>query len=244
MREVWRRAASAGLAILVVAALAVTGAGGMARPDSRPAPAAVHADLPAGRGILFIGASYTAGLGAHPSTDGYTYLLGRELGQPVAVDAASGSGFVNPGPRHRGTFAERIARLPAGLDPTLVLLQGGRNDTFCSQRVLRAAVSHTLSLARHRFRHADLAVLGPIPATLPIRPNVRQVDSVLEQAARSQHVIFIDAIAEGWITPRDVRRFAGRVPGHPNDAGYAFIAHHVASDVAATLHLPTARVDA
>jgi lysophospholipase L1-like esterase len=227
----WRRAVLPGLAAVLAAA--------MINVTDHPATPAHYAEFPAARGILFVGASYTAGLGAHPRTDGYAYLVGRYLGRRVDIDAVPGSGFVNPGPRHQGTFADRIARLPAGLDPAVVVLQGGRNDSGRSERVLRDAVLKTVSIARHRFPHAQLAILGPIPAALPVTARVRDVESLLQQVARSQHVIFIDAIAQGWITPRDVHRFAGPVPGHPNNAGYAFIAQRVAADLAVALHLPT-----
>ncbi|TAM88932.1 MAG: SGNH/GDSL hydrolase family protein [Jatrophihabitans sp.] len=214
-------------------------AGSRIAPDESPGPAPRRVPLLApGARILFVGASYTAGLGANPATDGYAYLVGRYLHRPVSIDAVPGSGFVNPGPRDGGTFAERIARLPASLDPGLVVLQGGRNDAGCSRLRLWRAALQTVELARHRFRHARLAFLGPVPGRLPVHRSVREVEAVLQEVARDQNVIFIDAIAQGWITRQNVAGFAGPVPDHPNNAGYAFIARRVADDLAAALDLP------
>jgi lysophospholipase L1-like esterase len=220
--------AALGLGAVAAALIVAT----VVRPAAEVSPA-IPTGAPAhradGGGIVFVGASYTAGLGAHPHTDGYAYLVGRDLGEPVEVDAISGTGFTNSGPRHQGTFDDRIRHLPRDWSPHLLVLQGGRNDVGWPVARLGPAVADTLTEARSRFPQAGLAVIGPIPGTLPISPALRAVNRVLAGVCRSDHVLFIDAIGQGWISPDNVRRFAGSVPQHPNNAGYAYIASHVAA---------------
>jgi lysophospholipase L1-like esterase len=181
--------------------------------------------------ILFLGASYTWGLGAIPHTAGYAYQVGRDLGWPVLVDGASGTGFLNPGLHDQGTFADRVTRASTAFDPGLVVLQGGRNDIGYPPARLREAVVRTVQLARDRFRHAQVALLGPIPAELPISRGTAVVDEQLRAAARAARAPYIDPVAEGWMTPANVIAYAGPVPLHPNNAGYAFIAGRLTADI-------------
>src|ERR1700744_334068 len=107
----------AGTVVIVVALIVTAGLVLAGRPDStivartvaahRPG-AAESAPAPA-RPILFVGASYTRGIGATPETEGYAYVTGRELHRPFVVDGQPGTGFVNPGPDHQGVFARPMA---------------------------------------------------------------------------------------------------------------------------------------
>jgi acyl-CoA thioesterase-1 len=182
--------------------------------------------------ILFVGASYTYGLGATPHTEGYAYQVGRDLGWPVQVAGVAGTGFLNPGPHHQGTFAQRLAGTPRSFDPGLIVLQGGRNDIPYPTAELRTAVTHTIALARARFPQARVALLGPIPVTAPVGPGARRVADVMRQACAAQGAVFIDPIAEGWITAANAVGFQGNVPDHPNNLGYAFIADRLSDDIA------------
>ena len=181
--------------------------------------------------LLVVGASYTQGLGAVPVTNGYAYLVGRQLAWPTTVAGASGTGFLNRGPQHQGTFGERIARLPRAPQPGLVLVQCGRNDIGYPDATLRAAVAQTVAGIRARYPGAQIVFLGSIPGQAPAPPSVHGVDGLLRDEARRLKVPFIDPIAEQWITKADARGFTGQVAAHPNNAGYAFIARQVVADL-------------
>jgi lysophospholipase L1-like esterase len=206
-----------------------------ARLDHSPSPrssanAARSADPsapPSIRDVLFVGASYTAGLGASPSTNGYAYDIGREPGWRTQVYGVSGTGFLNPGPRGNETFAERIAHLPTRPRPDFVVFQGGRNDVGYPPADLRAAAIKTAELTRKRFAGAQVIFLGPIPAHVPAPPEQLAVAATLRAAAVSSKAIFIDPIAQSWITPRNESGFAGHVPAHPDNSGYAYIAQQL-----------------
>ncbi|HSY15225.1 MAG TPA: SGNH/GDSL hydrolase family protein, partial [Jatrophihabitantaceae bacterium] len=182
--------------------------------------------------ILFIGASYTQGLGASTPEHGYAYLTGARLGWPTEVSGVSGTGYLNPGPHDNGTFAARIARMPQGPQPSVVVLQGGRNDVGYARPALRTAVVDTIELARRHFPGAEIILLGPIPARVPVDQATRAAEATLRDASTQCEAPFVDPIAEHWITQRNQRGYLGLVPGHPDNAGYAYIAHRLAADLA------------
>ena len=180
---------------------------------------------------LFVGASYTAGLGATPVSNGYAYDLGREPGWRTQVDGVSGTGFLNPGPAGHQTFAERILRLPTSPHPDVVVFQGGRNDVNYPMAQLRAEAIATADLTRKRFHGAQVVFLGPIPARVPAPADQLAVASTLRQAAIDSKAIFIDPIEQSWITPDNENGFIGSVPAHPDNQGYAYIARRLLTDL-------------
>jgi lysophospholipase L1-like esterase len=232
-----------GLAVLtgcvaVPAQRAVTGPGS----PSPAIPVAVKAAAArAPDRILIMGASYTQGLGAEPATNGYAYLLGPKLGWTSEVRGIAGTGYLNPGPRHQGTFAEQIEGMPAGLNPSVLLIQGGRNDGGYPQAQIERAIDTTIRTAHRHFRNARIVLLGCIPPHASVDPGELRAEAALTHVAKRDNVALIDPIREHWITPANAERFAGTVPGHPNNAGYAYIAARVSTDLGPILHitLPT-----
>ncbi|HEY5334509.1 MAG TPA: SGNH/GDSL hydrolase family protein [Mycobacteriales bacterium] len=236
---------------VLAAALALAGSGALAfvvgTPSSgRHAPppplpsSAIHISgesaqaITAGR-LLFVGASYSIGLGATAPSNGYPSLLADRLHRPYTVDAVSGTGFQNPGRHHAGTFAQRIARVPTLPAPRIVIIQGGRDDTRYPGSEEYAAVLGTITLAQRRFTAAQVVVLGPIPASLPVSAKVAAIRSAIGRACATAHAGFIDPITQRWITPANEHLFGGHVRGHPNDAGYAYIAGKLMAALPAAL---------
>lgn len=225
---------------MLAAALAVVGGGTIALaagapwtarhapPPPPPPSAAGHLTgesaqaVAAGR-LLFVGASYSIGLGATGPSAGYPTLLAARLHRPYTVDAVSGTGFQNPGRHRAGTFAERMAHVPTLPAPRIVIIQGGRDDTRYPSATEYTAALQTIELAQHRFVSAQVVVLGPIPATLPVSVKVAEIRSAIGRACATAHAGFIDPITLRWITPANVRAFSSHIRGHPNDAGYAYI---------------------
>lgn len=181
--------------------------------------------------LLFVGASYTQGLGATDYEHAYPYLCGAELGWRIRVAGVAGTGFVNPGPHGAGSFADRIATLPLLPHPNLIIIQGGRNDAGYPHSTFRAAVIHTIDVTRSRFGSMPLVFLGPIPATLPVPASVLAVAATLRSVAAASGVDFVDPIAQHWITEQNARGYGGPVPGHPGNRGYAFIASQLADQL-------------
>jgi lysophospholipase L1-like esterase len=208
-------------------------AGNARQVAGRPPPRISHERLvtvagPSGRPpILFVGASYTAGLGARLPGDGFAPLVARELGRPAYIDARPGSGFLNPAGARGGDFARRLRRLRLPRCPGIVFFQGGRNDTSYRTAALSRAADETFRLARSRFPGAEVVVLGPVPGDLPVSPALRAVDATLRAVSARDAVTYLDPIRAGWMTHRNLPRFTGAIRDHPNDAGYAYLAHLV-----------------
>ena len=224
------------VALSLLAVLAAAADGLQRLPPTTQAAAASGANwtsigAPARHQLLFIGASYTAGLGASSPEHGYAGQVAERLGWPAHVYAVPGSGYLNGGPHGGDTFGQQIARIPAGLRPGLVVLQGGRNDAGFPSSALRTAACGTARQLRQKFAGAQLVMLGNIPFGQTVPAAQRLVEHVLATAARSCHVPFIDPIAEGWITRANAGQLVGTVPGHPNDAGYRYIAERLVADL-------------
>jgi hypothetical protein len=181
--------------------------------------------------LLFIGASYSVGLGATGRAFAFPTLLAERFHQPFRVDAVSGTGFQDPGPLHQGTFAERLVRDPGDPPPRVVIIQGGRDDYPFPVADEYPAALHTIELAQQRFEQAQVVVLGPIPGHLPVTPRLVQVRDEIQRAALVAHAGFIDPLAQDWITLANEADYAGRIRGHPNDAGYAYIADRLREEL-------------
>lgn len=181
--------------------------------------------------VLFIGASYTAGLGAAPVTDGYAYRTAAMLGWRAEVDGVAGTGYLNPGIHGGGTFAARIPLLHPTTPPDIVILQSGRNDIGYPLASLKAAVEHTVALVHGRWPGARVVVLGAIPATVPLSRSLINTETALHEAANASGAPFIDPIAQDWITRTNEHENAGPVPEHPGDVGYAYLAGRLADNL-------------
>lgn len=198
-------------------------------------PAEAVQTIPAGR-LLFIGASYSIGLGATASSASYPSLLASQLHRSYSVDAVSGTGFQNPGRNHSGTFAERLTHVRTTPAPRIVIIQGGRDDWHYPISREYAAALHTIVLAQQRFTAAQVVVLGPIPASLPVSAQVEAIRGALARACTAAHAGFVDPITLHWITPANVHVFSGHIRGHPNNAGYAYITSKLQAALPGALH--------
>jgi hypothetical protein len=227
-----------GVAALAAVALAIASplVHGRTPPPRPPRDPRRTVDVSVASGrLLFIGASYSIGVGATGPAKTIPDLLATQLHRAFEVDAVSGTGFQNPGPHDQGTFAERLMRDPDDPAPRIVVIQGGRDDASYPIADEYAAALHTIELAQQRFSHAQVVLLGPIPGNLPVNARVSAIRPQLERAAATAHAGFIDPIADHWVTPQNLRAFRGRVAGHPNNAGYAYFADKLLAALPAAL---------
>jgi lysophospholipase L1-like esterase len=117
---------------------------------------------------LFIGDSYTAGTSS--AEQSYACRVAARLRWLCALSADGGTGFVSGGDANRWvdpilgdslSFSERIPHLSAKYDPDLVVLDGGRDDTFASQTFLFDATVLALSEVRRAWPQAKVIVIRP-----------------------------------------------------------------------------------
>lgn len=237
IRHPWRL-----LAVLAIAGIAVS-AVVVARPWV-PAPVTIAAgpeaavsapvplQLPEHPRVLVFGDSWTWGAAADVPTDGYAYLIGRDLGWKTTVDGVRGSGylkqgFIEPGV-NGGTFGERIAHLDPGLDPDLVIIEGSINDRREPAAGYRGAVVKAWDALAKLYPRAAFVVMGPAPQILPVEATTARIDRDLSSLAAARGWWYVSPIEEHWITRQNWPWVIDAAANnHPSTRGHAYLAERL-----------------
>jgi acyl-CoA thioesterase I len=200
-----------------------------------PADASAHGRLHPVRAhsLLVIGASYSAGWGATSPRLDYAHRLAADLGWPATVSAEPGAGYISAGDNGHDSFREQIQSLPATLRPGVVIIQGGRDDIGRPATEEARAVARTIAAVRAKFGDPQVVLVGDIPASVPVAHDAVQMNDLLARVASIEHAVFIDPIRAHWISAKDAATFRSAVPGHPNNAGHAYIAQRLLIDLRA-----------
>ncbi len=166
------------IAAIAMAVALLAGLGFVFRPQDTPTvpvPAsAAHVDRPVPPAttrpsVLFIGDSYTGGSGLAEMS--YACMAAVRMGWVCDLSAVPGTGYISGGPANRfvvdpyiGTstsFVERIPHLAAMYRPDIVVLDGGRNDTFAPSDDVFKAMSATIGEVRRAWPTATIIFLRP-----------------------------------------------------------------------------------
>jgi lysophospholipase L1-like esterase len=169
----WVDVAAVALAVAVLAGL-----GFVFRPVDTPtvrvSPSSVHVDRAQPSAdprpsVLFIGDSYTAGNGLPEMS--YGCMAAARMGWVCDLSAMPGTGYISGGPANRfvvnqyaGTsksFAERIPQLAQKYSPDVVILDGGRDDTFPPTEYVFKAMVATIEEARSAWPQATIVFIRP-----------------------------------------------------------------------------------
>jgi lysophospholipase L1-like esterase len=181
---------------------------------------------PPGTRAVFFGDSWTYGYAAEPITQGYAYQAGTELGWDYTVNGGSGTGYLNAGQEGKGTYLDRLRKLPIDPAVQVLVLQGGLNDSGITQPNLQDAARATIAEARTRFPSATIVMLGPAPAKVPPSGGLLQVNADLSNVAAIEGLRYITSI--DWI---DTVNYGGIIDttkkDHPSTEGHAFLAGRV-----------------
>lgn len=228
-----RRWRDAGIGALIVAAVALTGALGVAHArHEQPMP--IVSSAPLGNNqkpkkVVVIGDSFTEGapLGA-VGAKSWQQLAFRQLRKEgvditAEISREGGSGYVARG--YRGTtFGEKARRLLEP-DDDLVIIFGATGDASEKPESVTAAVSDTFSLVRTASPRAKFIAVGPVSAPAYSSPEVTRVRDVVRDEAAKTDAIFVDPIADQWFVGQpNLIREDGL---HPTDAGHAYIAERL-----------------
>lgn len=198
------------------------------RPASPSAAPAAELTVPSGARVLVVGDGYTEGWGAQPMSRGFAHQLGDLLDWRVTVAGAGSTGYLNPGPRHQGTFRERLARVDEkSFD--LVVLQGGASDESSAVRDLAAAVDETVDAVHDRYPGAEVLLMGPVSAYGTATESRGRVNAVLLRSAREHGLPYVNPLYERWFVPGDQATYV--TDGRLNTKGHARIAERFAADV-------------
>ncbi|MEU8207030.1 SGNH/GDSL hydrolase family protein [Streptosporangium sp. NPDC049046] len=141
--------------------------------------------------VMIVGDSFTVGSGPVRGWDGYAARVARELGWQLITAGAAGTGFVNPG-RVGRTFQDSFVKeLSWRPEPDMLIISGGRNDRRVEAARIENAAVRLVELARRRWPHTRIVLVGPIWMTKAPRwaYGVREAVAL---AADRQEVSFLD----------------------------------------------------
>lgn len=208
---------------LVLNAWANSGADRIASSRVRGYPTpSVGTNLPT---ALFIGDSYTQGVGASSLDNAFISLVAlAERWRPVN-GGYGGTGYLATAGRsacglaYCPSFGESLRR-SAGARPEVVVISGGRNDISFRPTKFAGAVDKTLREARDLFPLAKIYVVLPIWDDRPAPAFIGEAREAVRQAALSSGATYLD-IGEPLF---DQSALVSADGIHPNDAGHAAIA--------------------
>jgi lysophospholipase L1-like esterase len=186
----------------------------------------------AGRRVVWLGDSTAAGVGASSSSG----TLPSQVADGLAVSATSVTDLAVSGARVADVLADQVPKV-AGLQPDLVLISVGANDTI--HLTGRGSFRHTYEEAlRSLPRGVPVVVLGvpdmgAIPRfAQPLRAVAgwrgRNLDSEVRRVAAHSGAIYADiAGPTGPPFRRHPDRYFAADDFHPSDAGYGLWAEAV-----------------
>jgi lysophospholipase L1-like esterase len=190
--------------------------------------------------VVFLGDSYTYGIGATQRSDGYAYLISEALHWDVDVIGLPGSGYTRVAKDDGLSIAAGIA--PAiEAQPQVLIVECGHNDA--DPGISLAQTRHNaltdLRALRAGLPATTIVVLGPVWLNGRPTPRALAVRNAVHAAQKQiPGSLWIDPIGERWFTGRFVNRSGDDATminyrvGHPNNLGYEHIAQVLEADLA------------
>lgn len=165
-------------------------------------------------GVVVIGDSYAQGWKLDEPFASWPTAMGRELDVGVEVDAFAGSGFTATHGCGQVAYGDRVAAAVSHR-PTLVVVEGGLNDTRAPDADLVTGVGRVLA----GLSGVDVVLVGPPLAPARAAADVRRVDAVLTRAAHRWRTPYVSTmswplryLSDGLhLTPRSHDDFGRRV---------------------------------
>lgn len=139
---------------------------------------------------VFLGDSYTQGVGLADIRDDYAYVTAAALHWRPILNAAGGTGYVNEGPCGEQQFSARLPQVVAE-HPAVVVIQGGLDDYLSPRQQIERAAEQLYARLRDELPSTPLVVVGP--HKVPKVPEVQPVIDALRTATARADVTFIDA---------------------------------------------------
>lgn len=229
--------AIAGVGALVVAMLGVATVQDQ-RAEARNAesiasytPATTYSPPPAPDTALFIGDSYSAGVGAGNKVNRWTSIVANEMHWLEANYALGGTGYVTTAGRNGcgkeecPTYPDRLAESEGQVGPELVVIAGGQND-FASYRdspeKVDEAIRDTFAQADEMYPDADIIAVGP-STPFENSDTVEGMDATVRDAAQSIDATYV-SLLDPPVIEQDMVLEDG---GHVGPDGHAAIAERV-----------------
>lgn len=188
---------------------------------------------------LFIGDSYTHGVGATTEENRWSALVAKEFGWVEVNQAYPGAGYTKR-PRkcevdvcpYYGATIEAVADTIA---PDFVVIAGGQNDfkNFeADESYVADSVRRTFALAAEKFPSSQLISVGPSSPARITRGNLRFEDYV-RISSQDFGAVHVDLMTPNVVDPSFLD--ADRV--HVNVRGHAAIANRIITTLRNAGHL-------
>lgn len=179
---------------------------------------------------VFIGDSYTQGVGATTDEQRWSSLLAAQEGWVETNLGRGGTGYVaTAGSAGCGLSycPNYVQMIPAALDsdPNIVVVAGGQNDLplyGAQPEAVLAQIEATFLALRGAFPHATIVAVGlSVPGEAG--EGTRALDAAVRKAAESVDAIFVTLLDPPALTAEMVQPDGV----HVDDAGHAAIAARV-----------------
>jgi lysophospholipase L1-like esterase len=157
--------------------------------DSTAAERTVLAANESGPTAVFLGDSYTQGVGLTDIRDDYAYVTAHALRWRPVLNAAGGTGYVNGGPCRGEQFSARVPQVVAAR-PATVVIQGGLDDYKVPPAEITDAATRLYAQLHKALPRTRLLVVGP--HRVPKVSNVQPAAEALRTATSRAHVAYID----------------------------------------------------
>lgn len=184
--------------------------------------------------VLFIGDSYTAGMGSSSSSKRWTTIVSRRMGWEETNLGLGGTGYKSTAGSKRCGLDfcpnyQAVAMKVTKDDPDTIIVAGGQND-FNDWIVTQVTVTKAVRATYRRLRddHPDATIVAVGPSDVNrIGQSAQGVDAVVQAAAKE-----VDAQYVSLLKPRVITKEMVLPDGrHVNDAGHAAIAKRVLLNV-------------
>lgn len=237
-------------ALLIAAGLALAGLGVALRPQHTPTVALRASELEVNRPQLsaaplrptavVIGDSYTAGEGLAETS--YACQAATSMGWLCKLAAEPGTGYISGGTANRfpldqgsgksTSFGERIPILAGMYEPDVVILDGGRNDTFAPADDRFKVTASTIWQANQTWPDAKIVYVLPRFLAKPDDDlgSGEDVAERLKDASRVKDLVVVDPIA--GFEDTDTKPLISPDGTNPNPAGERALANALAKALA------------
>lgn len=199
---------------------------------------------PLGERMVAIGDSYTEATGATGRFDSWAWEVGHRLGlKDVYASGLGGTGYLQTN-GSRVKFRDRIAADCIALNPALVIVAGGHNDTGATAGSLTTEAAALFAQLRAGLPSARIVVVSPFAEGNTVT-NYRTVRDAVLSGAAGYYDLAIDTLAptDLWIAGTgnagapagngNADIFVGSDGAHYTKAGYRYVGGRIAQKIAA-----------
>lgn len=207
---------------------------------------------PLGPRVVWVGDSFSEGSGGDWWWDSWAMKAGRPLGWHIIPSAVGSTGYLaNGGGGGKVKYRDRVASDVTALNPDIVVVTGGYNDTgefTAAQEGDEAALLYAAIKAANPA--ATLVVCGPnFPTGITALGTATDFRDAIKARAVAAGALWVDPVqypaGASWITGNgkvgltngsgNADFYTGTDGVHPSQAGHDYLARRFAGDLAATL---------